>query len=67
MFKDGNRENVSLDNLEIVTEAESLELTRRELRTNNKDLTETGILIARINCELRKKKKQENRNGSKPQ
>lgn len=56
-FKDGNRMNVSLDNLEIVTKGESIELTRRGLRTNDKDLTETGILIARLNCKISKLKK----------
>ena len=61
-FKDGNRENVALDNLELITKAESIELTRRGLRTSDKDLTETGILIARLNCKLFKTKK-EKRHG----
>ena len=58
-FKDGDKTNYDLDNLALITMAESIELTRRGLRTENKELTETGILIARLNCKVSKKLKRE--------
>ena len=58
-FKDGDRTHYDLENLALVTMAESLELTRRGLRSKDKDLTETGILIVRLNCKVREKRKKE--------
>lgn len=57
IFKDGDRRNVAIDNLTLVTKAELLELTQKHLRSTDKKLTETGILIARLNCKLNNKKK----------
>lgn len=57
IFKDNDRENCDLENLALVSMAESLELTRKGLRTENKELTESGILVARLNCAISKSKK----------
>ncbi len=48
ILKDGNRDNCELENLMLVTMAESLELTRSKLRSSDPDLTETGVLIVKV-------------------
>lgn len=56
IFKDGNKTNVNIDNLALVSRAEHLELTRSKLRSSNPALTETGISIAKIRTVMRLKK-----------
>lgn len=63
IFKDGNKLNVSLDNLALVSNAELLELSRSKLRSNNADITQTGILIARVKCTSRKLKQKNKTQG----
>lgn len=63
IFKDGNKQNIALDNLALVSKAEHLELTRSKLRSTDADVTETGILIARIKCTSRKRKKELRQGG----
>lgn len=61
-FLDGDRTNVDIENIALITMAESLQLTRMELRSENPEFTKTGILIARITTTrhaLSKKKKGE--------
>ena len=58
-FKDGDHTNYNLDNLALITLAENIELTRKGLRTKDKELTETGILIARLNCKTRKRRQKQ--------
>ena len=53
-FLDGDRHNVSLGNLKLITNEINLELNRRGLRTGDADLNETGILIATLSCSTRK-------------
>ena len=53
IFKDGNRQHVTLENLMKVTVQERLEMTRRGYHTGNPALTESGALVARLNCTLR--------------
>ena len=48
-FLDGNKRNITLENLALITQAESLELTRANLRSENAKFTETGILIVKVN------------------
>jgi hypothetical protein len=47
-FLDGNKQNITLENLALITKAESLELTRSDLRSENAEFTETGILIVKV-------------------
>ena len=63
IFLDGDKRNFDLDNLALVTNAEHLELTRSGLRSNNPQLTETGVLIAKsivTTREVKKRKKEKN-------
>lgn len=57
IFLDGDKTNFDINNLALVSDAEHLEMIRKDLRTNNAELMQTGILIARINCTVRKKDK----------
>lgn len=59
IFLDGNKLNFSLDNLALVTQRENLELNIKRLRFEDKDLTQTGINIAKLLIQIRAK---ENKN-----
>lgn len=48
IFADGNNRNFDIDNLILVSNAEHLIMNSNNLRFNNKKLTETGHLIAKI-------------------
>ncbi len=59
VFLDGDKTNCSLDNLAVITRAEHLELTRRQLRSENSQLTKTGILVVKAGIAVSKAKKKE--------
>lgn len=48
IFADGNRENFDLDNLVLVSSSEELILNRRKLLFDDKEITKTGVLIAKV-------------------
>ena len=48
IFLDGNKQNLDLSNLKLVSKAEDLIMNNNQLFTNDKNLTETGTLIAKI-------------------
>ncbi|MDF2889762.1 MAG: hypothetical protein K0R80_129 [Clostridia bacterium] len=53
-FLDGNKGNITLENIALITMAESLEMTRSNLRSDNPEFTKTGILIAKVKAAGRK-------------
>jgi len=57
IFTDGDRRNFDLSNLALVTDAELLEMTRSGLFSADADLTQAGIMVARIKTTARQKKK----------
>ena len=60
VFADGNKQNVTRENLMLATRAELLMLNRHKLVGKTKELTETGLLAADLLmkiCERRKKRK----------
>ena len=57
IFLDGNKLNLNIDNLKCVTRSELLYLNRNGLNNSN-EITETGILMARLD-RAKNKKKQE--------
>lgn len=48
IFADGNKTNLSLDNLILISSSEELIMNRNKLRYDNKELTKTGSLIAKV-------------------
>lgn len=48
IFADGDRNNLSLDNLVMVSSSEELIMNRNNLRFNNQELTKTGSIIAKV-------------------
>lgn len=52
-FLDGDKTNCDIENLALITAAESLELTRCNLRSKERSLTATGIQIVRVKTAAR--------------
>jgi hypothetical protein len=46
IFADGNKSNVCLENLLLASRREMLVMNRKKLITKDKDLTQTGLLVA---------------------
>lgn len=46
-FLDGDKQNCSLENLALISNAENLQMMRKGLRSETPELTKTGILIAK--------------------
>lgn len=61
IFLDGNKQNCSLENLAIVSAKEEIELMRRGLFSKERELTKTGILIAKAGVITRERKKKHDR------
>lgn len=59
IFLDGNKDNCDISNLAMVDNAEALEMYRRNLRTDDTELTRTGLAVAKINIAARKRKRGE--------
>lgn len=60
-FLDADKLNINLENLALITMAESLELTRSNLRSENAEFTKTGILIVKVKkARIERKKKSAN-------
>lgn len=56
-FLDGDKTNVSIDNLVLLTRREHLALTRNGMRFKDKELTKTGIALTRLSCAVQDKQK----------
>lgn len=48
IFVDGDRTNIVLDNLELVSDSELLLMNRNGLISDDAELTKTGVLVARV-------------------
>ena len=57
IFLDGNRLNLSLDNLQIISNEESLIMNQKKYFSDNKNLTQTGALVAKVISQTRNKTK----------
>lgn len=58
-FKNGNKDDVRIENLMLISLAENQALLRHGLRFEDAELTETGLALARLKIGLQKKKKGE--------
>ena len=56
-FKDGNRDNVSIDNLMLVTQAENRVLTRWGYRSEDPELTAAGAAVVRLKIAANKRRR----------
>lgn len=54
-FKNGNKEDVRIENLAVVTLGENAVLNKKRLRFENAEASEAGLLIAKITMAARKK------------
>ncbi|MGE4321043.1 MAG: HNH endonuclease signature motif containing protein [Acholeplasmataceae bacterium] len=48
IFKDSDRTNITIENLELITRRQLAILNKNNLITKDKDLTETGLIIGQI-------------------
>lgn len=56
-FKDGNREDWSPENLMLITKSENAILNTRHLRFDRAEATESGLMVAKLESAIRKKKR----------
>lgn len=57
IFADGNNRNFELDNLVLISDAEELIMNRNNLFKQDKELTKTGVTVARVLDKVNKRKK----------
>lgn len=57
IFLDGNKQNLSLDNLQLITRRQLARLNQNHLVSDNPELTKTGIIIADIYSKIGERKK----------
>lgn len=48
IFLDGNRQNLDINNLKLVSKAEDLIMNRNKLFSSDQDITKTGTIIANV-------------------
>jgi hypothetical protein len=60
LFLDGNRLNVSLDNLQLVTRGQLARLNQNHLIQEDQELTRTGIIVADILGKIGERTRREN-------
>lgn len=63
IFKDRNRLNLDVDNLALVSNSEELILNQENLIYDSKELTESGILVAKLKDKQNKILKNRNKRG----
>ena len=56
IFKDGDKSNFDLDNLACISKQVNLQLSRKHLRFEDADLTESGIAVAKVMCAITERK-----------
>ena len=56
IFLDGNKKNLDLDNLQVISRGVNATLNKKKMRTGDKDLTRAAVLITTIRKAVRDKK-----------
>lgn len=62
IFLDGNRKNIELSNLKLISKAQDLIMNKNKLFAKDKNLTNTGTIIAKVIEKTHKKGKSNERN-----
>lgn len=57
LFLDGDRLNVTLDNLQLITRAQLARLNQKNLITGDPELTKTGIILASVYSKIGERRK----------
>lgn len=57
MFLDGDRQNLSIDNLKLIDDAEHAVMAKNRLHFKAADLTEVGLNVARLKMTMAQKKR----------
>lgn len=58
IFADGNRQNITLDNLILVSYAQSFIMNQKNLFKNDQELTKAGVAVAKVLDKVNKRKKE---------
>lgn len=58
IFADGNRQNIALDNLILVSYAQSFIMNQKDLFKKDKELTKAGVTVAKVLDKVNKRKKE---------
>lgn len=59
IFLDGNKQNIDISNLKLISKEEDLIMNKNKLFSTDKDITKTGSIIANVIYKTRKKAKYE--------
>lgn len=62
IFKDGNKMNCDISNLQLISKNENAIMNARKLRTSDATLTEGGILVAKLHLKKKEKLKKQKEN-----
>ena len=57
IFLDGNKSNVSIENLKLVSSEQLLIMNKKHYFTGNKELTKTGVVISKLMCKTNELKR----------
>ncbi|EPH66144.1 hypothetical protein D931_01383 [Enterococcus faecium 13.SD.W.09] len=57
IFLDGNKQNITMDNLKLVTQGQNLQLNRKQWRSENPEATLAGVSLAQLQEKVIKRKK----------
>jgi hypothetical protein len=52
IFLDGNKQNIALENLQLITRKQLVRLNQNHLISDNPELTKTGLIIADIHSKI---------------
>ena len=63
IFLDGDRDNITLENLELITEREHLKMNHDNYRFSNPNLTKAGIALTKTKLKINEKKNKNALNG----
>ena len=67
IFADGDRQNVALDNLLMISQRELSVLNTKGLITSDADLTKTGVIVANVMLKIGERKKEKSGNERRDQ
>ncbi|NRG44213.1 HNH endonuclease [Bacillus sp. CRN 9] len=63
IFLDRNKQNISLENLQLIKRSQLARLNQNNLISNNPDITKTGIIMAEIYSKIGERKKSQKSNS----